>query len=659
MRLLRGQTLVEVMVGMGVAALILPALLTAFFSSRGGGVQEQLRLEATARAREAREVVNYVRDVDWTQVETNGTYHPVASGSSWSLSAGGETLGELTREVVIADAYRDGGGVLTTTPGTLDPSVKHVTVRVSWGTLIPSQVEIEYYLMRLENLTWLQTTEAEFAAGVQAGTVVTNTLGGEVVLGSGGAGHTDWCDPSLTLVSVDISGQGVGNDIAAQVGTGTNPNRVVASTGDNASGVPLAYVPVTNTTPPTAYQDGYFDGTPQYKANGVWVEGDYGFLATDTKAKDVVIVDLTQTDGEGKYLEVGYYDAPAAGGERASAVAVLGSVGYVTVGSVLYTFDLTSSSGGRSGLASITLTGEASRFQVVGGHVYIAESVGSRAVEIVEVSDGGSTLGLVGWAEISGQNGVEVSINSTASRGYLATAQGMVYVLNTTAPYSGALPSPVGSFSTNGMAPEGIAVVTNNRAVVVGNGGSLQYQVIDITDETSLQLCTNGGTTAGGLSIASGVNGIAAVQEEDGDAYAYILTNEASAEIQVIQGGGGGAGGVFAADGTFETQYFDAGRSSIFNRFDATVAVPVDTTIQFQVAVAETVLGSCEGASYSYVGPDGSGGSWFPATGGTIYLGSGAGYTNPGQCVKVKTYMHTDNQNNTPILYDLTVNYSP
>lgn len=659
-----GIALVEVLVAMGVMALMMPALITAFFSARSGTGQLKTRLLATEQVREAKEALRLVRDAGWENLEAvveGDPYHPEVVANNWALAAGQETVDPLlsmTREIELLPAYRDGSGNLTSAAAgnTLDPSVKRVLITVSWGSFIPSTVVSDYYLMRFENLTWIQTLVADWEAGVQAGTVVTSTDDGEVVLGSGGAGHADWCEPSLTLVSVDLSGQGVGNDIAAEVGTGSNPNRVVASTGDNSSGLPLAFVPVSNTTPPTAYQDGGFDG---YKANGVWVEGNYAYLATDTKAKDVVIVDLTQKDGNGKYVEIGYYDAPAGGGERATTVAVEGGVGYVTVGATFYTFEMSSPVGARPGLSSIVLSGLGARFEVVNGHAYIAESTGSRAIEIVAVANGGSSLSIVGWASISGQNGVEIAVNSTATRGYLATPQGMVYVLDTTAPYAGALPAPLGSFSTNGMVPKGIEVVTNNRAIVVGNGGSLQYQVIDISDETSLNLCTNSGTTAGGLAVPAGVNGIAGVQEEDGDAYAYILTNDSAAEVQVIQGGGGGGGGVYATEGTFETQYFDALRSSTFNRFEATTATPVDTILQFQVGITQPVAGSCEGASYAYVGPDGTAGTWFPASGGTLPWGSGAGYENPGQCLKVKAYLQTSNQNNTPILYDLTVNYSP
>ena len=38
----KGQALVEMMVGMGIAAAIMPALVTSFFAARGGGAQEQV-----------------------------------------------------------------------------------------------------------------------------------------------------------------------------------------------------------------------------------------------------------------------------------------------------------------------------------------------------------------------------------------------------------------------------------------------------------------------------------------------------------------------------------------------------------------------------------------------------------------------------------------
>lgn len=642
----KGQALIEVLVGLGIAAAIMPAVVTAFFAARGGEAQEQVRVMALARLREGREVLRLLKEDNWANLADNGTYRLTLTGGAWSISPGTETDldGLFTRQIVVSDSYRDVNGLLSLT-GILDPSVKHIELTVSWTTPIASFVRADYYLMRFENRTWLQTLVSDFTPGVQSGTTITDTGGGEIILASGGQALSDWCEPALTLSSIDLPKSGVANAISADVGAGTSPNQVIAGTGDNASGVSLAYAEIVNANPPSGQVLGTFDS---YKTNGVFVGGDRAYLATDDAQEDIVIVDLTNRDPvTGKYAKLGAFNAPANGPKNAAGIYVSGNLGFMTIGDKLHTFDVTT----RTPLGSITLAGDAQRLVVFGSYAYVAENSGERALEIVQFSQDGTTLSLPGWTNLPGQNGVDIVVNSTASRGYLATSQGNVYIVNTSAPYSGALPAPLGVYSTAGMTPKGVAVVTHNKAIVVGTGGSLQYQVFDLSEESTPVSC-------GGLNIATGVNGIASVQEEDGDTFSYIITGDAGAELKIIQGGGGGGGGVYTLAGTFESDLFDAGSSVMFNRFDVSSAVPVDTALEYQVAITAPSAGSCAGASYTFVGPDKQPSSFFTDS-SALPLGSGVGYTNPGQCLKYRAYLRTSNSNNTPVMSAIIFNYSP
>lgn len=659
-----GTALVELLVAMGIMAIILPALITAFFSSRGGKVQDQQRLEAAGTVREAREVLRVIRDSGWANISTNGTYRPVVNGTGWSLQSippgspeSIDPLFSLTRKIELGDAYRDSGGNLTTVASgnTLDPSVKRVIITAAWGNIIPATIVSDYFLMRFENLTWMQTTLVDFTLGTQAGTAITNTSGGEVILGSGGVGNADWCAPNLTLSQVDLPKNGVANAVSATAAAPSAPGKVIAGTGDNASGVSLGNVHVTDTTPPTANLNGTFDG---YKTNGVYVLGRYAFMGTDTNSKEVVIVDLNSLNvSTGKYSEAGYFNPSGAG--NGTGVYALGTLGFVTVGSKLYIFDISSPNPSASVAQRgvVDLSGIGGRVVVNGNYAYVTESTGSRALEIIQFNSDGTSPAVVGWASLSGQNGVDIVVNSSATRAYLVTNTGRMNILNISSK-SGALPTPIGVYNTNGMIPKGVAVVTNNKAIVVGTGGTLQYQVVDIEVESNPILCTHGGTTSGGLAIASGINGIASVQEEDGDTYSYIITGDANAELKIIKGGSGGGGGVYAMDGTFDSQIFDATRSAVFNRFDVTMTTPVDTTLEYQIAITNPVSGSCVGASYTFVGPDKTSSTRFTGS-SQIPLGTAVGYTNPGQCFRFRAYLHTSNQNNTATLYDFALNYSP
>jgi type II secretory pathway pseudopilin PulG len=185
----RGQTLVELLVAIGLTAIMMPALVTAIFASREGRAQEAERLQAAALLRETDEAVRSVREKGWAQFAVNGTFYPSVSANSWSLTAGTETVGNFIRQVAIADVQRNASGAIVPSGGTVDQSTKKVTTTVSWTTQLPSSVSNETYYQRyVGNAAWAQTTQAEFTAGTETNTVATATGGGQVELTSGGGG---------------------------------------------------------------------------------------------------------------------------------------------------------------------------------------------------------------------------------------------------------------------------------------------------------------------------------------------------------------------------------------------------------------------------------------------------------------------------------------
>src|SRR3990172_10959389 len=162
----KGQSLVEILIAIGLAAIILPALLTGLVASREGKAQEKQRLEATILLREAEETVRSVREKSWILFAQNGTFHPQISGSSWVLANGNEMINGYTRSITIIDAKRNPSGQITETGGTLDLSTKKIKSTVSWTTPFASSVETtNYYQRYLQNNAFLETTDAQFNEG--------------------------------------------------------------------------------------------------------------------------------------------------------------------------------------------------------------------------------------------------------------------------------------------------------------------------------------------------------------------------------------------------------------------------------------------------------------------------------------------------------------
>lgn len=628
----KGQSLVELLVAIGVASVMLPAIITGFVASREGRVQQTERLAATALLREAEEAIRVVREAGWSGIATNGIYHPVVSGTTWALTSGEESINGFTRRVTVEDVLRDAAGSIVESGGTLDPSTKKVTPTVSWNALFPSQVESIGYLTRYINSRYIETTEADFSAGTLTNTIVTNTAGGEITLGAGG--KADWCKPNLSIAAVDLPKQGVANAISAV------PGHVSAGTGENASGVSYAHVTISDADPPVGSVVGTFDG---YKTNDIWTNATVTAIATDNNFKEVVFLDISQSP-----IESGYFNAPGNG--NGNSVFIAGSVGYMTVGNTLYSFDTSSFSGSRPAVdgSGVALAGDGRKVIVVGSYAFVAVDSATQ-LQIVDVSNP-ANLTVVGQAQLPGGDGVSLFVNETGTRAYVVTeplvGSATVFIIDTSTKVGN---QPVlGSYDAAGMSPKGIVVVPGNRAIVVGVGGE-EYQVLNISSETTPAKC-------GGLSVDTGINAVASVVEADGDAYSYSITGDGTSELKIIEGGPGGAAG---REGTFESAMFNAGTSVAFNRLSFSATTPNQTEVKLQLAGSDPVDGSCTGSTFSYVGPDGTSGSFFTAAAAIPLSDDVTGYENPSQCWRYKVFLTSTDVTQSPVVSDVTLNYSP
>ncbi len=675
----RGASLIELLLAIGIAAAVLPAILTGFVTSRQGKVQTDSRASALVLLKEASEAVRSVRERGWTSFAINGTYHPEVFGGQWTLESGSETIDGFTRTVVVSDIRRNETGDIVSSGGTIDPSTKQVVTTVSWSTPYASSVSTTQYLTRyLENLSYAQTSLADFNNGTKTQVDVRNTNGGELVIAANTKGQ--WCQPNLSLTSLDLPG--VPNAVWAIEG------HVYASTGQTAqaSETSFAHVVVANTNPPSGQLAGIIKG---YKSNAVFGESSWAYLATSDNSKEIVIIDLNAMDDPTNkiYTQSGYFNTPS-NTTDADTIFVHSDRGYMTAGNYLYVFNLSSKTGSRPQIGtriSFANTGD------VAGDLYV-RTVGSSTYAFVAVQ--GSTpdeLKIINvtnsaqssqWRVVGGINiepnncsalesGQAVFVKPDGTRAYISSVNDTsfkeFFTLNTSNKSS---PTLVGGFASNppctngggyeagGMDPRQSVVVSlaENRAILVGvdtiadSIDAEEYQVLDLTNEGVPNRC-------GGMQFNQGIFGIASVKELDGDAYSYIITGDGAAELKIIQGGPDGS---YQEEGSYESVTFDAGYSTAFNRYQATSTTPTNTSIKYQFAIVDAINNSCDGVIFSYVGPDGTSNSYYTATESAILTNNdGVGYENPGRCFRYKAILSTTDYNQTPVLSDLLINYSP
>lgn len=658
--ILRGQMLVELILAIGIAAIILPALLTGLYASSQSKPQQQQRTQAVALLQQTEAALRNIRTSNWSTFANDGTYHTTVVNNQWTLAANAQTVNGLTQKIVISDVYRNTSDAIVTTGGTLDPSTKQITITISWSSPTVSSITDTFYLTRTTDLTYTQTTVGDFSAGTLTSTQVTNTSGGEVELG---AGNANWCSPQNAIVNT-LTLPLSGNAITAATGS------AYIGMGNGGGGPIFANLAISTPPPPgspSASIVSTYTGTSQ--TNAVYSDGTYAYLAINGTSSQVLIINITKIP----YTLVKTITLPS--NTNANGIYVHNNILYVTSSDELYTYNI-------SNINSPVLEGSVEMWLGIGnkplakqvvvvdynGNTYAVVGTANTLFGLQKflVSSGGSSLRVVGVSNLAWQQSSEgLAVNSTGTRAYIAFDQGEgifpkgFFIVDISPGDQGTwwfLPNfynIISTFNGGNTDPKGMAVVSGNRALLVGTGGTYQYQVIDISNENNPTLC-------GGLSISAGATGVTGAVDQYNNVYSYLLTGESKNQFKIIEGGNGGN---FATSGIFESSTFNPGYSAAYNRFSATVSQPASTSIQMQVASAPPFNGSCTGASFNYVGPNGSSTSYFTPNGstisGTIPFGTyNTTYQNPGQCFRYKVWMSTTNTSTTPALYDMTTNYS-
>lgn len=676
-----GALLIEALLGLAIAAIVLPALFFGLFATREGKAQQNQRIEAIALMKEEEEVVRNIREKGWDTFLINGTFHPTITGTSWSLTDGEETINGFKRDITISDIYRNANGVIVQSGGTLDPSTKKVVIKVSWGQPYESAVTSTMYVTRyLNNAANLQTSIADFNSGTATNTAVLNNNGGEITLSSNSKGQ--WCSPNLSIASILLPG-------TPNALTSTEGN-VFVSTGATATASQdsFAHMIISNTSPPTGILHGKLKG---YKTNAVFGDPSFGYIATSNDTKEIVIINLAQFDDPVNkvYHEQGYFNTVTNTGGSSSTDAdtifVMDNKGYVTAGNYLYVFDLSSKNGSRPRIGNriqFANTGDTAGEifgRVVDNDTFIYIAIQGSTPEELKIANVTNPNDANKW-KIAGsiniepnncsalESGKALFVNPAGDKAYISSTNDTsfkeFFVIDTS---NKASPQLVGGIATNppctngggyeagGMNPEQSVVVSllENRAILVGKDAtgdsvnSQEYQVLDLSNEATPTKC-------GGLQVDQGIVGISSVRETDGDTYSYII--DGNNALKIIQGGPDGS---YLDQGSYESAPIDLGKNAALNRLVPSSSLPANTDIKFQVSGADITNNSCANSIYTFVGPDGTSDTFFSAAGGTIPYSQGSGFKNPARCVKYKAIFSTTNYNATPTLSDVSITYSP
>jgi hypothetical protein len=576
----------------------------------------------------------------WRSVVQNtnaGLKHLDFLSNKYQIADGVTTVDGIGINFQIQDVYRDTNGNIVTSGGTQDLNSRAININTSWTDKFGfvNSITNTVYATNWNTLSLTETTQADFQDGINTDTLVTSTNAGSVELDLAFQIQGDWCNPSLSITTFDLQRQGNPTAISAI------PNYAYLSTGGNASGPTLESVNISSANPPVVTQLQSYNSAD--KVNDIYADASYTYLSTDTNAEDVQIIQTTTNP----YTKVGYFDAATS--TNANDVWVSGNTGYLTQGSKLRSFDLSSKTGSRPQLGTVNLSGTGADLKVVGNYAYVSISGSTTTeLEIIDITNP-SNMSVIGSANTDSASATSLYVKSDGTRVYLGTlasaTQKEVFIIDTSTKTGSR--TILSSLETNGMSVNDISVVEVDNRLIVGGTGGIEYQIYRINSEITPSLC-------GSLNNDNGIYGVATVTDGLDNAWAYVLTGNASQELMIILGGetngggGNGHGTKYITTGNYLSNVIDTGSETtqyyLMSWFGQTFA---NTDLRVQVRTGST----SDLSSVGWFGPDGTSNTYFSQSGS--YLPD---ISQSKRYLQYKVIFDSDKVN-TPIFENIKFNY--
>jgi len=355
-------------------------------------------------------------------------------------------------------------------------------------------------------------------------------------------------------------------------------------------------------------------------ANNVYVSGNYAYVSTTDDNREMIVVDISNKSSP---TVIGVYNTP--GTPNGYGVFVKGPTAYLTTGGTgddLFILDV-SNPASPTLLGSMDLAGIGYDMMVSGNYAYIATSNNSRELDVIDISDPTNPTRIGSFNTPGTVDGLAIYI--VGSTTYLTTQSSTneFYILDV---------SSVSSISQIGALDLGAngndVFADGDFAFIATSNTASELQVIDISNPSTPSLY--GFANLNGTSF-----GVSAF----GD-YAIIGNADNAAEFQLIKGGA-------LYTGSFISSVFDAGSNVAFNHLTWVAALPPQTNVRFQLATNNN------GSTWNFGGPDGTRTTFYTSPGAVALNSVSARYA------RYKIFLSSDVNNVSPVIQDVTLNYSP
>jgi len=606
----KGQALIELVLAIAIAVMLLAALTTGVIAAREGFARTGKIGEANILLQKEIEAIRSVRETAWNSISNPDTYHTEQSGNSWIAVSGTIMENGFTRGFTVANVCRSGSNSSIISCGSPqavnDPSTKEIATNVSWSFLGTQSVSSTFYLTRYSgNQAWTQTTLNDFNDGTFNNTESTNDGGGAVrLIVKGGQSFIDEYTNSSDYTF--------------------DPNKIEVT-----------------------------GGFAQLKAQGSTVSGSTTNSGFDTNANGWSWSSWGQDIGQGRNYR-------STGGNPGGYVDISASANNNKNGGGYWSQPFTTTVANPTTNVRLDWRITAYQSPPTSFRLYVFVDPNNSAPNIGQEVWRQNITGTTNWASVVN---IDASSRVTTARTYylkvamyIQRPRGQYAIgfdnvqLNWSKTVGGGYPTDqpniyrVVSFS----APS-ITSWTSFTQTAVLNGGSIMYQLSD--NDGSTWRYFNGATWViatlpthynNAATLNSNISTFPTTNNKI-NVRAFLISNGSQFVRldQIVIGYQG------SETGTYISTTFNTTLSVGFNRILWTESSTANTTIKFQVATNN------DNNTWNFVGPDGTPSTYFVGSSGIIPLGIVAG-----QYLKYKIYF-SSNTNDIPIVYDVTINYSP
>lgn len=470
----RGFTIIEFIVAAGIFVIIATSSVVTLMQSsmldRKGNEQEKARRYAL----EGSEAVRSIRNQSFSSLAA-GTHGLSSIGGTWAFSGTQNYNEGMIRTITIADVYRNGGGTIVASGGTLDPDTKKSTVTVSWAGHTGKQqtVTSESYLTNFKK----------------------------------SLGCYSWGTPvQESSLAISVAHQGW------KVETQGNFAYVTFS----STGTDFAIIDITDTANPRVRSTLNLTSSNQ---NNMAIQGNYAYLASGNTSHEVLVINIANPDAP--FIASDYN---MTGNTNANGVYVVGSRLYVTrdAGSdkEFYVFDVTDPNDMELlGTYEMGVTGV--DVIVSGDYAYVATASDTQELIILDISNPAVITKKAGY-NIANSTTDARSITSHDNLVYLGMENGSLYIFDVT---NASSPQLVGVYTTSGSINDIFFLSDPSCLFLATTNQSLGFIVVSVSNPAAPALI-------GSYSVGGQLNG---VTYDSATNRVFLTTDLSTGEFVVIR----------------------------------------------------------------------------------------------------------------------------